>query len=210
MTLLALAGVLLAAPAPAQPGAAAPGRADVAAWNGERVRLQAMGMKALGAWGTSNLVLGTGLWLAEEGEFRHFGAMSAGWGAVNLAIAGASLAGLRGRDPARIGLAEGLRRAHGLEKTLLFNAGLDVGYVMAGGWMREVGLRDDDDRLAGYGTSIMAQGAFLFVFDTVLWYLVRRQRLSLVERPEAPRTAAAAWLPRLAMTPAGLSLAWQW
>lgn len=44
--------------------------------------------------------------------------------------------------------------------------------MATGAYLWERGMRKQSDRQTGYGQSLILQGAFLFVFDTVL-YLVR-------------------------------------
>jgi hypothetical protein len=58
-----------------------------------------------------------------------------------------------------------------LDKILLFNAGLDVGYMATGAWIWERGLRKGSERLEGYGKSLLVQGGFLLAFDLVLYLL---------------------------------------
>lgn len=57
-----------------------------------------------------------------------------------------------------------------MQKILLFNAGLDVGYMLGGVYLLERGKREvkNAERLRGFGRSILLQGAFLFVFDLSL------------------------------------------
>ena len=104
--------------------------------------------------------------------------MNALWNSVNLALAGGALiARERPADPTgtvAVELPEYRRRAHRFEKTLLFNAGLDVGYMTVGAWLWERGSRGygsaavSADRLQGWGRSLVLQGAFLFAFDLVM------------------------------------------
>jgi hypothetical protein len=70
-----------------------------------------------------------------------------------------------------------------LEKTLLFNAGLDVGYIMTGLYLTELSRRagEQQERLEGYGWSLVLQGGFLLGFDLIL-YLVQRQSREPIRR----------------------------
>ena len=71
-----------------------------------------------------------------------------------------------------------------MEKILLFNAGLDVAYVMGGLYLNERGKNATDtqkrDQLRGFGKAVVLQGGFLLVFDTVM-YLVHHQHLNRAE-----------------------------
>ena len=61
-----------------------------------------------------------------------------------------------------------------MQKLLLFNAGLDVGYMAFGGYLWEKGRNDGSQRLVGYGQSLILQGAFLMAFDLTLFYFNHR------------------------------------
>jgi hypothetical protein len=101
---------------------------------------------------------------------------------VNLALAGFGLAGALRADPSP-DLFTAIDAQHRLEKTLLFNAGLEVGYIMAVLYLTELARRrpDQSDRLEGYGWFLVLQGGFLFGFDLVAYLLQRRSR-SLVRQ----------------------------
>jgi uncharacterized protein DUF6992 len=89
---------------------------------------------------------------------RAFGQQSAGWGAVDLAIAG--LGSLRPpTDVAR------------LRRVLLVNAALDLGYVAAGAEIalrrRTFGGKATPEQARGHGLAVVVQGAALFALDSV-------------------------------------------
>jgi hypothetical protein len=84
------------------------------------------------------------------------------------------------------------------EKILLFNAGLDVGYMALGAFLWERGLRKDSDRLTGYGQSLILQGGFLFTFDLVLYFMNRSQSsqvLEILEQVQFTGTSVAVNIP---------------
>ncbi len=61
-----------------------------------------------------------------------------------------------------------------MQKVLLLNAGLDVGYMAFGGYLWQRGSSEDNARLTGYGQSLILQGAFLMAFDLTLFALNNR------------------------------------
>ena len=77
------------------------------------------------------------------------------------------IGGLR-EDTHGLDLRATLRRSASLKTSFAFNAGLDDGWAAIGAWMAERGLRTEDPRFTGFGRSMMLQGGFLLVFDTVL------------------------------------------
>lgn len=97
--------------------------------------------------------------------------MNAGWNFVNLGIAGFALYGISQMDASALSYSESLGELQNLDKILLFNAGLDVGYMAAGAWLWERGIRKESQRLEGYGKSLILQGGFLFMFDLVLYMI---------------------------------------
>jgi hypothetical protein len=141
--------------------------------NRSRLQKQKASMLALGTWAVGNIALGAGLAGQHQGSERYFHIMNAGWNAVNLGIAAFGYWSAAKADPAAFGLAETLAENRKIQNLLLFNAGLDVGYVMGGLYLMERSRRggDNADRLKGFGKSIVLQGAFLFAFDLTAYFL---------------------------------------
>jgi hypothetical protein len=180
----ALSVPLDASPAPLDaPSTAAPGSRDV---------ILRRGMVVLGGWAAANIIAGSiGALVSDDPMQRGFWEVNALWNTVNLGLAGGTLiAAERRSDPTgstALTLPEYRAASHRLEKVLLFNAGLDLGYMTLGGWLWERGSRGDGlaasdvsaDRLAGWGQALVVQGAFLFLFDLVLADRLARDRLAL-------------------------------
>jgi len=133
--------------------------------------LQKKGMIFLGSWATLNILSGSSGYFLSENSSRYFHQMNAGWNLVNLGIAGFALYNISMTDVTALSYSESLNELQNLDKLLLFNAGLDVGYMATGAWLWERGLRKNSNRLEGYGKSLVLQGAFLFAFDLVLYML---------------------------------------
>ena len=142
---------------------------DVLELETTRLAHQRRAMWVLGGWAVGNIGLGLALRDSETTAGR-FHEMNAVWNVVNLGIAGASLLTLGEPEATAVaGWGANLK----FEKLLLFNAGLDVGYVLGGLYLTERARRPEADtaRLRGYGRSVMLQGAFLFVFDLANYFL---------------------------------------
>jgi hypothetical protein len=62
-----------------------------------------------------------------------------------------------------------------LEKTLLFNSGLDISYIFGGLWMLERAKNFENEnefnRFRGFGRSLIFQGTFLFLFDLSYYFI---------------------------------------
>jgi hypothetical protein len=161
---------------------------------GNRDVIMRRGMIVLGGWAVANIVTGSiGALVSDDPTQRGFWEMNALWNTVNFSLAaGTLIAAERRSDPTgstSLTLPEYRAASHRLEKILLFNAGLDLGYMTLGGWLWERGSRGDGlaasdisaDRLTGWGQALVVQGAFLFLFDLVLADRLAGDRRSLPE-----------------------------
>jgi len=146
----------------------------LATHNAEAVRLNRVAMGVQFGWAVLNIGTGVAGYFTTEGETRAFFQANAAWNVVNLAIAGFSYHGHATAEPATWSLARSLAEGQKMEKQLLLNTGLDVGYLAFGAFLWERGLRKDSERMRGWGKSLLVQGGFLFVFDGVLWLLNSR------------------------------------
>jgi hypothetical protein len=152
---------------------------DLIRINENRINMNSKGMLVLGGWAISNIVVG-GIGMTQTaGNTRYFHQMNAAWNSVNLAIAGFGYYGIKNQD-SNLNLSDTLSEFHNFEKILLFNAGLDVGYMAIGAYLWERGLRKENERLIGYGQSMILQGGFLFTFDLILYFLNSAESSSLL------------------------------
>jgi hypothetical protein len=143
--------------------------------NERRLNVNLAGMQIIGAWGAVNVAAGLAMGLRADGESRAFHLMNAGWGAVDLALAGLGYWQATRADPNSFSLAQTVGEQRGIENLFLLNVGLDLAYVAAGAWMYERGKRGDERSafFSGSGPALMLQGGVLFAFD-LLMYLCHR------------------------------------
>ena len=141
-------------------------------FDARRGQFDQRGMKVLGGWAVANL-LASGISTTQtEGSARYFHQMNVGWGAVNLALAGASYFGARRAAQApTTDRASSVRAQLRTENLYLFNAGLDVAYLATGVYLLEKSRNPtasgSPERWRGYGQSLLLQGGFLLLFDGV-------------------------------------------
>ena len=140
-------------------------------WNSRRLLIQERQMYVLGGWAIGNIAY-SGIQMGRnEGEMRSFHQMNVVWNSVNLGIAGLAWYGARRQGGQQFTLTQSLKEQSKIEKTLLFNAGLDVGYMAGGLYLIERGKNETDleqsERLQGWGKSIIVQGGFLFTYDII-------------------------------------------
>lgn len=146
---------------------------ELLSFNKTRLQTNKIGMLTLGSWALVNI--GTGAIISRQatGSNKYFHQMNAYWNVVNLTLAGFGFYGSANADPASFNLFASVKEQYGMEKLLLLNAGLDVGYIAAGLYLREraKNASTNTDRLKGFGQSIMLQGGFLLLFDTTLYFI---------------------------------------
>jgi len=113
-------------------------------------------------WGVANMISGAAMLGTEN---RDFGVMNASWGAINTGIALFALRSASQKYPNEYSHWDILRDEQQFNRIVALNTGLDVGYMIAGYAMMREGR---DTMIRQYGTSVLVQGAFLFVYDLFL------------------------------------------
>ena len=137
--------------------------------NQKRLDINRTGMIILGSWAIGNIAVGAAGYARSSGEAQYFHQMNIMWNVVNAGIAGFGLyTAINGNTD--LNLMTSIREHESIRRILLFNAGLDVGYMATGLFLRERAHRaNNPERLRGYGNSLLLQGAFLFTFDLILF-----------------------------------------
>jgi hypothetical protein len=131
----------------------------------ERINITRGYMTALGAWGLVNVVQGSISTTNTVGPEHYFHQMSAYFNAVNVGIAAVGFLGIKKQLLKTNTLASEIQAQQKIQKILLINSALDVGYFATGLLMRNGGIKNQNAKIQGYGGSIMLQGAFLLVYD---------------------------------------------
>lgn len=143
-----------------------------ASFNKARISLEKQGMLLLATWSLGNLAWG-GIGASNSvGVDKGFHQMNMYWNSVNLIIAGLGYYHTFKEIPSTE-FWETIDAQHRMEKILLFNAGLDVGYIAAGLYLNERGKRLGREQWQGFGKSVMLQGAFLLSFDLIMYAVMR-------------------------------------
>jgi hypothetical protein len=129
------------------------------------------GMRILGSWSIANMAAGGVGMATSTGSNYYFHEMNFYWNTVNLAIAGLGYFGEMKVRKNPQDLNGTLGRHHKVQKSLIFNAGLDLAYIASGFYLMERARRPDvnQEQLKGYGQSLILQGGFLFLFDAVMF-----------------------------------------
>lgn len=135
-------------------------------FNQVRIDYNKSGMIILGSWALGNIALGGIMAGRTSGETKAFHQMNIYWNTVNLAIAGLGYYSAMNEVPSSE-FWETMNAQSSIEKILLVNAALDLGYMAGGLYLLERGRRLDKDQLKGFGKSVILQGAFLMSFDAI-------------------------------------------
>lgn len=139
--------------------------------NTKRLQINRTGMTILGSWAVANIGFSGIQYFRTEGSTRSFHQMNVFWNVVNLGLAAGGILGSQAENGIGLSLSESLSEQQSIEKILLFNGGLDVGYIMTGFFLRErsKNVSKRQDLLKGYGNSLLLQGGFLLLFDIGLF-----------------------------------------
>ena len=126
-------------------------------FNRHQQRTTKAGMLTLGSWAVGNLIV-SGLSLDKPKDSHYyFHQMNVFWNVVNATLAGIGYVRATQKEVASLALSQTIKDHHSLRRTLLFNAGLDVGYMAGGLYLLEKAKNDtgQPDRWRGYGRSVI-------------------------------------------------------
>ena len=158
---------------------AAQGFADLEVINQTRLDYNLKGMLILGTWAVVNLILGALASFRTRGQTQAFHQMNAYWNLVNLGIAAYGF--WQASQVAVLNFWEVLVAQQQIEKVLLANSALDFGYIALGLYLIERGRRLEKDKWVGFGKSIVLQGAFLLLFDAILYVFQQQLGIEFLE-----------------------------
>ncbi|MCG9911752.1 MAG: hypothetical protein MH137_10670 [Flavobacteriales bacterium] len=151
-------------------------------FNQERNRITRGGMFALGGWALGNFAVSGVGWARGEGSNKYFHMGNVLWNTVNLGLAIPGIVRSYRDKTDGFSYVKTLKYQNRAEKIYLFNAGLDVGYIMAGfalkGYAHKIVNRKD--MMQGFGNSLLMQGGFLLLYDTGMFlahHIHFRQRI---------------------------------
>ena len=140
--------------------------------NRKRAQINRTGMAVLGGWALLNIGSGFPGQANQRGRQQQFYKTNIIWGSVNLLLAGVGY--FREKRERSGSFGESFGKQAGTEKLFLFNTALDLGYAAFGLYLREKGKNstgDKKDKLQGTGDSFLVQGAFLFLFDGLMYLI---------------------------------------
>ena len=160
------------------------------AYNKERERITKTGIKVLAGYSAANIIYGSIAAGQATGSNKYFHEMNAIWNSITLGITGIGL--LAAKKEGTLSYGESLKKQQHLEKLFLFNAGLDVAYIVGGAYLKERAKTTTKNplRLKGYGESVMLQGGVLLLFDGVMYAIHNRHGKALAKMGEKVQLGA--------------------
>lgn len=150
-----------------------PAANDLHNFNQSRNTITSRGLKILGGWAVANVAASSCLYFNTTGSDRAFNQMNVLFNGVNVLIAGASLLPKQKND---LSLERTLQWQSNTESTYIANAALDLLYSSVGLYLTEKAKNDarNHDRWNGWGDALIMNGCFLFLFDTTMFTLHKR------------------------------------
>lgn len=145
-------------------------------FNQKRIDTDKKLMLTLGGWSLANAAVSSIGWAITTGEAKQFHQMNTIWSGFNLALAIPGYLKARKDKASDYNFSQTIAHQNQTEKIFLFNAGLDLAYVTGGFYLRSLANTNftNEQRLRGYGNSVILQGSFLFLFDLTA-YLIHAQ-----------------------------------
>ena len=132
------------------------------------------GFIILGSWAAANMIYGGIATSGAQGSNKYFNQMNIMWGGVNLGLA--VMGYLGAKRETGLSYERTLKKQVNLEKTFLFNAGLDLTYIASGLYLKErsKNVIKNSAKFKGYGESVIFQGGGLLLFDAIMYTLHTR------------------------------------
>lgn len=162
----------------------------------QRNELNRKGMILLASWSVANIAWSASQLSQSNSLKQSYHQMNLGWNAVNLVIAGFGL--YQAYNPETgLSLWQSLDEQAKIKRILAVNAALDLAYIAGGFYLREYAKSSSNfNRYEGFGRAVIVNGAFLFGFDVLMYWMHQNHENSVL----------APLLESLNMGPNGLGL----
>jgi hypothetical protein len=139
-------------------------------FNKERKQVGSTSMAILGGFALGNMAIGLPNAIQLSGKEKYFNEMNCYWNVVNLGIAIGGYIGNQGKDIQNLNEEQTWKEQSKTLKIYGINAGLDLLYIGSGVALMEFSDKAPkaEQRLLGYGESLIVQGGFLLLYDSAL------------------------------------------
>lgn len=148
----------------------------------QRRKINLNGMLVSGAWSLANAGWSTySLFQENDLQTKSFHQMNVSWSAINLVVFGLGARKSYSKKNYPANLTEALKIHSKNRKIFKVNALLDIFYIASGAGMilfSNSKSEETNQKLQGFGTSILIQGTYLLGFDSFMYFkLKKRNRL---------------------------------
>ena len=159
-------------------------------FNDQQRHIDKTGFVVLGSWAAANIIYGGIATSGAHGSNKYFSQMNALWNTVNLGLAVMGYVGAQKNSV--LSYEKSLKKQESLEKTFLFNAGLDLAYIGSGLYLNErsKNVVKDSDKFKGYGESVLFQAGGLLIFDVIMYSLHKAHGKKLYKLAEKVQLTA--------------------
>lgn len=150
-----------------------PTKNDLFEFNKSRNKKTRRGLQVLGGWAIANIGVSGAMYFNSKGSDQYFHQMNVMWNGVNTLIVAASLLP---KEKNELDLNKTLSWQSNTEATFIANAALDLLYSSTGLYLTERAKTDlkHHDQFNGWGNSLIMQGGFLFLFDTAMYVIHKK------------------------------------
>ena len=139
-------------------------------YNLERKQIGSASMAVLGGFALGNLAIGIPNAIQLSGKDKYFNEMNCYWNVVNLGIGIGGYLSNQRKATQGLSMDQSVAEQSKTMKIYGLNAGLDVLY-MGSGWALMAFANKApkaEQRLLGYGESLLVQGGFLLLYDSTM------------------------------------------
>lgn len=139
-------------------------------FNKERKQIGSTSMAVLGGYALGNMAIGIPNAIQLSGKEKYFNEMNCYWNVVNLGIAVGGYMGNQRKDIQNLDEEQTWKEQSKTLKIYGLNAGLDLLYIGSGVALMEFSGKAPkaEQRLLGYGESLIVQGGFLLLYDSAM------------------------------------------
>ncbi|MCE3279312.1 MAG: hypothetical protein K0S44_1503 [Bacteroidetes bacterium] len=151
----------------------APTNTELYDFNKSRNKRTKIGLKVLGGWSLANMATSGLMYNSSKGSDKYFHQMNLMFNGINTIIVAASLLPKEKNDQ---GLTKTIQWQSNTEALYVANAALDLVYSTAGLYLTEKAKTDvkNHDKFKGFGNALILQGGFLFLLDTTMYIVHKR------------------------------------
>lgn len=151
----------------------APTSSELMGFNKTRNKKTTKGLYVLGGWALANIGTSAYFYYNTKGVDQSFHQMNMMWNGANTLIVAASLLPKQKND---LNLSKTLNWQSNTESVYIASAALDLVYSTAGLYLTEKAKTDltQRDKYQGWGNALVYNGGFLFLFDTGMYIVHKR------------------------------------